>query len=237
LMAPLTISTLAEYPSAEDVPLQQLVGNEFDALIEWFASSSSSSGSALVPMPGSCEAVEYDAAAAYSEGVGVGCDRNGSGEYDPLCPGFSLLKPTPVPSSRVVGGGGKVHYLSTEKEMENEKDVEGYDPSNPKLSLPMTMLMRGLSLSQLSEGDRRRLDAMKQRRIEERRERRGRDPVTGAKVAVFDGEVDGRGKKVAKGADAGKGKGKGMKVTGMGMKGKERGEKVASGRVGKIGKR
>ena len=319
-MAPLTISTIAQYPSAEAVPLQQLVGNEFDALIEWFAasSSSSSSGSASVSMPDSCEPVDYNDTKGYCEGVGGGWDRNGRGEYDPLRPGFSLLKPTPVPSSRVVGGGGKVQYFSAENsalEMEKEKDAEGYDPSNPKLSLPMTTLMRGraypsppdptpplsrpslpapslpptprgpavtaprssssssitsaprspsvstsspLPTSQLLipssasasianlplatergkphwKGDRRRFDAMKQRRIEERRERRGRDPVTGAKVVVVDGEVDGKGKKVAKGADAGNGKGK--KVTRIGMKGKEGGEKVASGRVGKVSKR
>ncbi|KAL8893282.1 MAG: hypothetical protein Q9192_005421 [Flavoplaca navasiana] len=303
LMAPLTISTMAEYPSAEAVPLQQLVGNEFDALIEWFASSSSSSGSALVSMPDSCEPVDYNDAATYGKAVGVDRDRNGSGEYDPLRPGFSLLKPSPldaVPSSRFVGGGGKVHYMSTENRalgMEKEKDAEGYDPSNPKLSLPMMMLMRGrergayplpsdptpphsrpslpapslppiplgpavtaprsssssitptprcpgvstsspLPTSQLLlpssasanianlplatergkpqwKGDRRRLDAMKQRRIEERRERRGRDPITGANVAVVEG-------------------GKLFKAKGT-KKGK--GEKVASGRVGKVWRR
>ncbi|KAI4278308.1 MAG: hypothetical protein LQ337_001077, partial [Flavoplaca oasis] len=221
LMGPLTISTIAQYPSAEAVPLQQLVGNEFDALIEWFASSSAtSSPSGSASMPDSCS-------------------------------------------------GGKVHHLSAEKrasEMDKEKDAVGYDPSNPQLSLPMTMLMRGrergayplppdptppslpapslpptplarpvkaprsssssitstprhpypstsspLPTSQLLfpssassnianlpfanergkphwKGDRRRLDAMKQRRIEERRERRGRDPVTGAKVVVVEGE-------------------------------------------------
>ncbi|KAL8890554.1 MAG: hypothetical protein Q9192_005855 [Flavoplaca navasiana] len=309
LMAPLTISTMAEYLSADAVPLQQLVGNEFDALIEWFASSSSSSGSASVSMPDSRELTDYNDAAAYGEGVGVDRDRNGSGEYDPLRPGFSLLKPAlldAVPSSRFVGGGGKARYMSTENRalgMEKEKDAEGYDPSNPKLSLPMTMLMRGrergayplpsdptppLPLSRPSlpapslppillgpavkaprssssfssitsaprspgvstsstlqvsllipssasasianlppatergkphrKGDRRRLDAMKQRRIQERRERRGRDPVTGAKVVVLE-DKKGMGKEVRKAKDKGKG------------------EKVASGRVGKIWKR
>ena len=297
-MAPLTISTIAQYPSAEAVPLQQLVGNEFDALIEWFAasSSSSSSGSASVSMPDSCEPVDYNDTKGYGEGVGGGWDRNGGGEYDPLRPGFSLVRPSPldaVPSSPVVGGGCKMRYFSAENsalEMEKEKDAEGYDPSNPKLSLPMRMLMRGraypsppdptlplsrpslpapslpptprgpavtaprssssssitsaprspsvstsspLPTSQLLipsstssdianpplatergkphwKGDRRRFDAMKQRRIEERRERRGRDPVTGAKVVM---------------AESGKLKAKGTK--------KGKGEKVASGRVGK----
>ena len=297
LMAPLTISTIAQYPSAEAVPLQQLVGNEFDALIEWFAasSSSSSSGSASVSMPDSCEPVDYNDTKGYCEGVGGGWDRNGGGEYDPLRPGFSLVRPSPldaVPSSPVVGGGCKMRYFSAENSaLEMEK---GYDPSNPKLSLPMRMLMRGraypspsdptatplsrpslpapsltptplspavtaprssassssssitsaprsssvstsspLPTSQLLipsstssdianlslatergkphwKGDRRRFDAMKQRRIEERRERRGRDPVTGAKVVM---------------AESGKLKAKGTK--------KGKGEKVASGRVGK----
>ncbi|KAL8865577.1 MAG: hypothetical protein Q9198_009252, partial [Flavoplaca austrocitrina] len=72
------------------------------------------------------------------------------------------------------------------------------------------------------KGDRRRLDAMKQRRIEERRERRGRHPVTGAKVVVVEGKK-GMGKEVGKAKEKGKGKGNG--------------DKVASGRVGKIWKR
>lgn len=69
---------------------------------------------------------------------------------------------------------------------------------------------------------------MKQRRIEERRERRGRDPVTGAMVAVVE---SGKGKGKVKMVE--KGRGMGMKVN----KVKGKGEKVASGRVGKVSKR
>ena len=56
-------------------------------------------------------------------------------------------------------------------------------------------------------GDRRRLDAMKRRRIEERRVVRGRDPVTGGRVVVCE-DGKGRGK--------GKGKGKGGGRVGKG---------------------
>lgn len=97
----------------------------------------------------------------------------------------------------------------------------------PSSSSPSSLL--GLSSSRSSgvesrerprswAGDRRRLDAMKRRRIEERREVRGRDPVTGVKI-----------ERVEKG-----GKGKGV---GKGMGKKMGAKKVVGGRVAKVGRK
>ena len=200
LMAPLCGS---------DTVVRDRCGKEFDA---WLLSSSASLGlKPLAPvragngdMSGRCEII-------------VEVSADGAGEYDPRYPHLST--PPPVGFSNRRRGGG---VFSAE--------VEGYDPFNPTLTSPIAVSPPSPSPLQSTNttpplpspspsssstlqkceiagkrkhrpGDRRRLDAMKRRRIEERRVVRGRDPVTGGRV-VFCEDGKGRGK--------GKGKGKGI---------------------------
>ncbi|KAL8770775.1 MAG: hypothetical protein Q9209_003642 [Squamulea sp. 1 TL-2023] len=196
---------------------------------------------------------------------------NDTPEYEPTNPGLPLLSP-PMHANGM-------HYVNAVHPSEPVSDME-YDPSNPSLSLSMTMLLKRksevasrssplipsptfpiasstpptssivpsppsftspstspqipsstpspmLSLrsakiettskqerDRARKGDRSRLDAMKQKRIERGRLMRGRDPVTGLKIE------------------------KGKAVTGKGgvVKGKGKGRAVVGGRVGKGGK-
>ena len=115
-------------------------------------------------------------------------------------------------------------------------EVEGYDPLHPSiqppgsppppspsplqlnntpplLSLPSpssasTLQKCEVGKRRLWAGDRRRLDAMKRRRIEERRVVRGRDPVTGGRVVFCeDGKGKGRVKGKVGGGRVGRGRG------------------------------
>ena len=157
----------------------------------------------------------------------VEVSADGAGEYDPRYPHLSTPPPVGFSNRR----RGENMFPS---------QVEEYDPLNPSIQPPISPPPPSPSPLPLNNtppplpspspsssstlqkceiagkrkhrpGDRRRLDAMKRRRIEERRVVRGRDPVTGGRVDFCE---DGKGKV-----------------------GKKVGKKVGGGRVGKGGGR
>ena len=203
-------------------------GGEFD---EWFLDSSSTSSSSLGLEP----LAHVQAGKGYMSGRyerRAGDSAEGAGEYDPRYPhlpvgflsrqrvfpleveGYDPFNPAiqPSVSPPPPPSPSPLPLNNTTPLFPPPSSSSLPPPSSSSLSTPSSLQKCEIAVLRTGKrkhraGDRRRLDAMKRRRIEERRVVRGRDPVTGGRVVVCeDGKGRGRGRGIGKRKGKGTGK-------------------------------